>query len=373
MTKKRLPLFAVHPLQRPTFFFLHHATAYRHNGALLGFTIMKGVLMDYRTLGTSNVKVTPVALGAWAIGGWLWGGTDDKAALAGIARAIDLGMTTIDTAAVYGFGHSEKIVGQAIKGRRDEVQILTKFGQRWDTDKGSHIFQSQDNEGRPITIHRHAPREGVFYECENSLKRMGIDCVDLYQHHWPDPDTPIAETMEACATLLKQGKIRAVGVSNYTPAMLDEAIKVVPLASVQPPYSMLRRDIEADLVPWCLKHKVGILAYSPLQNGILTGKVPLDRKFPPTDLRSRSKFYTPENRKRINDFLKQLEPIAAKHKATVGQVVINWTIQQPGITTALVGVRNPAQAEENAGAVAFTLTAAETREIDAKVEALKLE
>jgi aryl-alcohol dehydrogenase-like predicted oxidoreductase len=333
----------------------------------------KGVFMELRTLGKSEVKITPVALGAWAIGGWLWGGTDDKAALEGIARAVDLGMTTLDTAAVYGFGHSEKLVGQAIRGRRDKVQILTKFGQRWDTDKGSHTFDTQDNEGRPITIHRHAPREGVFYECEQSLKRLGIDCIDLYQHHWPDPDTPIEETMDACRTLLKQGKIRAVGVSNYTVAMLEEAMKVVPLASVQPPYSMLRRDIEADLVPWCLKHGVGILAYSPLQNGILTGAVTMDRKFPPTDLRSRNKFYLPENRRRILAFLEKLKPIATRHKATLGQVVIRWTIQQPGITCALVGVRSAPQAEENAGAMGFALSTQEIAEINGPLAELKLE
>ena len=329
--------------------------------------------MELRTLGTSNLKITPVALGAWAIGGWLWGGTDDKAALEGIAKAIDLGMTTIDTADVYGFGHSEKIVGQAIKGKRQKVQLLTKFGQRWDTDKGSHTFESQDNEGRPITIHRHASKEGVFYECENSLKRLGTDVIDLYQHHWPDPDTPIEETMDACRTLLKQGKIRAVGVSNYTIEMMEGAMKVVPLASLQPPYSMLRRDIETEIVPWCLGHKVGILAYSPLQNGILTGKVPMDRKFPPTDLRSRSKFYLPGNRKKILGYLEELKPIAKRHSATLGQVVINWTLQQPGITCALVGVRSAPQAEENSGATAFMLSAAEIAEINGYLGELKLE
>ena len=329
--------------------------------------------MEYRTLGASQVKVTPVALGAWAIGGWLWGGTDDKAALEGIAKAIDLGMTTIDTAAVYGFGHSEKIVGQAIKGKRQKVQVLTKFGQRWDTDQGSHTFETQDNEGRPITLHRHASRQGVLYECDQSLRCLGIDCIDLYQHHWPDPDTPIEETMDACATLLKQGKIRAVGVSNYTTAMMEEAMKVVPLASLQPPYSMLRRDIEAEIVPWCLKNGVGILAYSPLQNGILTGAVPMDRKFPPTDLRSRNKFYQPENRRRILAFLEDLRPIAARHGATLGQLVINWTMHRPGITCTLVGVRNAPQAEENAGAASFALTAEETKEINERLEALTLE
>jgi aryl-alcohol dehydrogenase-like predicted oxidoreductase len=329
--------------------------------------------MELRRLGKSDVQVTPVALGAWAIGGWLWGGTDDKAALEGIDRAIDLGMTTIDTAAVYGFGHSEKIVGQAIKGKRNKVQVLTKFGQRWDTDQGSHTFQTQDNEGRPITIHRHAPRKGVFYECENSLKRLGIDCIDLYQHHWPDPDTPIEETMDACAALLKQGKIRAVGVSNYTVAMMEEAMKVVPLASTQPPYSMLRRDIESDLVPWCLANNVGILAYSPLQNGILTGAVTMDRVFPPTDLRSRNKFYLPENRRRILAFLDEIRPLAARHDATVGQLVINWTMNRPGITSSLVGVRSAPQAEENTGAASFALTAEEMKEINERLAELRLE
>jgi aryl-alcohol dehydrogenase-like predicted oxidoreductase len=329
--------------------------------------------MEFRKLGKSDVQVTPVALGAWAIGGWLWGGTDDKAALEGIARAIDMGMTTIDTAAVYGFGHSEKIVGQAIKGKRQKVQVLTKFGQRWDTDQGSHTFETQDNDGKPITIHRHAPRKGVFYECENSLRRLGVDCIDLYQHHWPDPDTPIEETMDACASLLKQGKIRAVGVSNYTVTMMEEAMKVVPLASTQPPYSMLRRDIEADLAPWCIENDVGILAYSPLQNGILTGAVTMDRVFPPTDLRSRNKFYQPENRRRILGFLDEIRPIAARHEATVGQLVINWTFHRPGITCALVGVRSAPQAEENAGAAEFALTEAETTEINARLEELKLQ
>jgi aryl-alcohol dehydrogenase-like predicted oxidoreductase len=329
--------------------------------------------MELRELGASGVKVTPVALGAWAIGGWLWGGTDDAAALAGIDRAVDLGMTTIDTAAVYGFGHSEEIVGRAVKGKRDRVQLLTKFGMRWDTDKGRDYFDSEDLQGRPIRIMKYGGAESVIEECERSLRRLGTDHIDLYQHHWPDVSTPVEETMAACAKLLKQGKIRAVGVSNYTPEMMDEACAVVPLASNQPPYSMLRRDIEADVIPYCLKHQVGLLAYSPLQNGILAGRVPLDRKFPPTDIRAYSPFYTPENRRRILAFLKELEPIAHAHLASLGQVVINWTIQQPGITSALVGVRNPAQAEENAGAAAFMLTKEEIAAIDTLLAGLTLE
>lgn len=328
--------------------------------------------MEYRELGAGGLKVPVVCVGAWAAGGWLWGGTDDEAALAAISRAIDLGMTAIDTAPVYGFGHSEELVGQAIRGRRDRVQILTKFGLRWDLAKGTQHFETQDLEGRPVTIYKYASRQSVLEECERSLRRLGIDCIDLYQHHWPDESTPIEETMDACAQLLKQGKVRAVGVSNYTVEMLERARKVVPLASDQPPYSMLRRDIERDVVPYCLRHGIGILAYSPLQNGILTGRVTMERQFPATDLRSRSRYYTPENRRRVLEFLDRLRPIAEAHRATLAQVVINWTIHRPGITAALVGVRKVEHAEEAAGAANFTLSAKETRQIDALLETLTL-
>ena len=238
--------------------------------------------MQRRQLGTSDVQVTPVALGAWAIGGWLWGGTDDEAAVAGVQKAIDLGMTTIDTAPVYGFGHSEQVVGRAIAGRRDQVWILTKFGLRWDLPPGEGVghYDTQDLDGHPIRVSKYAAADSVVAECEASLARLGVDCIDLYQHHWPDPAHPIEETMGACARLLEQGKIRAVGVSNYTPEMMDEARKVVPLAASQPPYSMVRRGIEADVIPYCMAGGIGILAYSPLQNGILTGKVTMDRAFP---------------------------------------------------------------------------------------------
>ena len=329
--------------------------------------------MEYRQLGTTGLKITEVALGAWAIGGWLWGGTDEKQAVAGIQTAVDLGMTSLDTAPMYGFGLSEELVGRAIKGRRDKVQVLTKFGLRWDAASGTFYFDTQDPRGRPVKVYKWGGAKSVFEECEASLRRLGIDYIDLYQHHWPDESTPIEETMDACSKLLKQGKIRAVGVSNYTIEMMEAARKVVPLASDQPPYSMLKREIEKDVVPWCVEHKVGLVVYSPLQNGILAGKVPPDRKFGEGDLRTWSHFYTPENRRRILVFLDGLRPIAESHRATVAQVVINWTIHRPGITCALVGVRNPDQARENAGAASFKLTEAETRQVDAALAELKLE
>jgi aryl-alcohol dehydrogenase-like predicted oxidoreductase len=329
--------------------------------------------MEYRRLGRSEGKVSAVALGAWAIGGWLWGGMDDAKAVAGIQKAIDLGMTTIDTAAVYGFGHSEEIVGRAIAGRRDKIQILTKFGLRWDLAKGTQYFDTTRPDGQPVRLYKYGGAESVAEECEQSLRRLGVEAIDLYQHHWPDPSTPVEETMEACAKLLKAGKIRAVGVSNYSPELMERAQRVVPLASDQPPYSMVRRGVEADVLPWCIEHKVGVLVYSPLQNGILSGRVTMDREFPPDDLRSRNPYYKKENRRRILGFLEKIRPIAETHGASLAQLVINWTIHRPGVTAALVGVRNPQQAEENARAAAFRLTAEETSEINARLNALELE
>jgi len=334
--------------------------------------------MEYRQLGTSDVQVTPVALGAWAIGGWMWGGTDDSDALAAIKTAIDRGMTTIDTAPAYGFGHSESIVGQAIQNRRDQVQILTKFGIRWDLDpaegKGTPFFDTNDLAGNPVTLVKYGGRESVVAECEASLQRLGVETLDLFQHHWPDANTPIAETMEACRELLEQGKIRAVGVSNYSPEQMDEARKVVPLASDQPPYSMLRRGIETDVVPYCRAHDVGILAYSPLQNGILTGKVTMDRTFPDDDLRAHEPYYKQENRKRILDFLqKTIRPIAEQHEATIAQIVIAWTMHRPGITCALVGCRNPQQADDNARAGEIELTGEQRQRITDALDGLALD
>ncbi len=287
-------------------------------------------------------------------------------------------MTTIDTAPVYGFGRSEEIVGRAIEGRRDQVQILTKFGLRWDldpdADMGTHFFDTQDLDGNPVRLVKCGARQSVIAECEASLRRLGVETIDLFQHHWPDESTPIAETMGACAALLEQGKIRAVGVSNYSPAQIEEARQVLPLASDQPPYSMLRRDIETDVVPYCREHAVGILAYSPLQNGILSGKVTPDRTFPESDLRSSDPYYEQANRKRILDFLEEtVRPIADRHEATVAQIVIAWTIRQPGITCALVGCRKPEHAEDNARSAAVELTGEETERITDDLDGLSLE
>ena len=329
--------------------------------------------MEYRQLGKSELKVSAGALGTWAIGGWMWGGTDDEAAVAAIRSAIDAGMTSIDTAPVYGFGHSEEVVGQAVKGKRDKVLLLTKYCLVWDKEEGEFFFECKDDRGLARRVYRLARKDSVINECEQSLRRLGTDCIDLYQCHWRDPTTPVEETMEAMDRLLKAGKIRAAGVSNFTAEEIEACFSVFPLASDQPPYSMVKRDIEKDVLPWCREHKVGILAYSPLQLGLLTGKLTMDREFPADDQRSGSPYFRPGNRRKVIEFAEQLRPIASAHGATVAQLVINWTIRQPGITAALVGARNPRQAAENAAAADLQFGGEEIQQIEELLAGLKLE
>ncbi len=329
--------------------------------------------MEYRQLGGSDVKVSAVTLGTWAIGGWMWGGTDGEQAIAAIQAAIDAGMTSIDTAPMYGFGLSEEIVGKAIAGRRDQVQILTKFGMRWDLEEGQFWFKTKMFDGKEVPVYRCAKAHSIVEECERSLKRLGVDCIDVYQCHWPDNTTEVAETMAAAGRLLKDGKIRAIGVSNFAVEEIAAAAKVPPLASDQPPFSMLRRDIEADVLPYCRDNNIGVVVYSPLHLGLLTGKVTMDREFTGDDQRANSPYYRPANRKKVLDFLEQIRPIAEAHNATLAQLVINWTIHRPGITAALVGARNPQQAVENAAAAGFVLTDEQTRQIDQLLDGLQLD
>lgn len=330
--------------------------------------------MEYRTIGNSDLKLSVVTFGAWAAGGWMWGGTKQNNAVEAIRAAYDLGVTSIDTAPVYGQGLSEKIVGEAVKELpRDQVQILTKYGLRWDIEQGEYYFSSQDNDGNDIDIYRYASKESVIEECERSLKRLGTDYIDLYQIHWPDSTTPIAETMEAIEQLKIEGKIREAAVCNYNADQLREADKHTNILSDQVPYSMLRRDIEEELVPYCREHGKSILAYSPLQRGLLTGKMEPGQDFAEGDARAGSTYYTDENIARVNQFLKEIRPIAEEHNATLAQLVIQWTISQPGITIALVGARNPEQSTQNARAAEIKLTEEEFSFINQKLDNLTLQ
>lgn len=330
--------------------------------------------MEYRKIGNSDLEVSVVTFGAWAAGGWMWGGTERSDAVKAIRESYDLGVTSIDTAPVYGQGTSEEIVGEAIKGiARDKVQILTKYGLRWDTTKGQFFFSSFDNSGKSINLHRYAGKESIIRECEESLRRLGTDYIDLYQIHWADPTTPIQETMEAVAKLIQDGKVRYAGVCNYNVEQLAEARKYVNLVSNQVPYSMVKRDIEEDVVPYVLENGLSVLAYSPLERGLLTGKMKPGYKFGEGDHRAGVPYFRDENIKRTNDFLEKIKPLADEKNVSLGQLVIRWTVEQPGITIALVGARNAEQAIQNAKAMDLKLSAEEIGFITGELNKLKLE
>lgn len=321
----------------------------------------------------TDVKITPLTFGAWAIGGWFWGGAEEKESIRAIESAIDSGMTTIDTAPVYGFGQSEEFVGKAIRGKRSQVEILTKFGIVWDKKtKHLHFENTRDNFGNSISLYRLGTKENVVKECEDCLKRLKTDYIDLFQQHWPDNFTPVEETMEALEILKTQGKIRAGGVSNYSVEQMAEAEKYFKLTSNQVPYSMIFRDIETELVPHCIENNKAIIVYSPLQRGILTGKITPGYVFNEGDHRPTTPFYKEPNLSKINRFLTEIKPIADRKNASLAQLVINWTLNQPGITCVLVGARNEIQVAENIKAAELVISTAEMDEINSKLNNLQL-
>jgi aryl-alcohol dehydrogenase-like predicted oxidoreductase len=303
----------------------------------------------------------------------MWGGSDKKDAIKAIHASLDHGISSIDTAPIYGFGQSEKLVGEAIRGKRDSCEILTKAGMRWEGTKGEYFFTTQDNSGIQREIYKYSGRESIIAECEESLRRLGTDYIDLYQIHWPDLTTPIEEPMEAFRILMDQGKIRAAGVSNYSVEQMEKASEVIELSSNQVPYSMVRREIEEDIVPWCLENNCGILAYSPLQRGVLTGKITPDYPFAPGDSRPETPHFQINNIIRINTFLEEIKPLAEEKGASLSQLVIAWTLRQPGITVALVGARSQEQVHQNADALELSLSDEEVEDIGRKLEKVHLE
>lgn len=326
--------------------------------------------MRTRPLGPSGIDASVVGLGAWAIGGWMWGGTDEETSIRAIHAALDSGVNLIDTAAIYGFGLSEEIVGKAIRDRRDRVVLATKCAMVCDPTVGKTRFRSTAQGPNPnghITINVYAGPDSVRRELEASLKRLGTDHVDLYQTHWQDETTPIADTVGALMELKEQGKIRAIGACNATAAQLAEYRAAGGLDSDQERFSMIDRQIEADQLPFCREHGIAVLAYSPLGRGLLTGKVGPERKFPPGDLRLADPRFMQRNREKIAGMLDKFRPIADAHGLTLAQLVIAWTLHQPGITHALCGARNPEQAQENAAAGDVELSADELATIDGAI------
>lgn len=313
-----------------------------------------------REIGHSGMRASAVGLGTWAIGGWMWGGTDEAVSVRAIEASIDAGISLIDTAPAYGLGRSEELVGQAIAGKRDRVVIATKCGLNWRSGKGNHFFEE---DGKPV--HRYLGADGIAHEVEQSLKRLGTDHIDLYITHWQDPTTPIAETMEALLRLKEQGKIRAIGASNVSPEDLAAYLATGQLDAIQERYSMLDMGLAETLLPVTRPAGVSTLSYSSLALGLLTGKVSATRVFEGDDQRAADPRFSPENRQHAADFAAALTPLADQHSASVAQLVIAWTLQQPGITFALCGARDPAQALDNAAAARLRLDKADLARIDA--------
>ncbi|PIF71350.1 aldo/keto reductase [Flavobacterium sp. 2] len=328
--------------------------------------------MEYRKLGNSELELSTITYGAFAIGGNMWGGNEKKDSIDSVRASIDHGVTTIDTAPFYGFGLSEEMIGEAIKSYdRSKVQLLTKFGLVWDgsnNGKGDFFFDADDN-GKKVPIYKYSSKNNVIKEIEESLKRLQTDYIDLLQIHWPDSTTPISETMEAVEILLQQGKIRAFGVSNYAVSQIQEAQKTVQIASNQVAYSMLNKSIETDLLPFTIAENIGIIAYSPMERGLLTGKYFTDGKLKEND--HRNGYFGKFDLQQVKTLVEELSSLANSKHISISQLVLRWTTLQKGISIVLAGARNAEQAISNAKAMDFDLSVSELEFINQAISKLK--
>ncbi len=307
--------------------------------------------MEYRQLGSSDLNVSAIGYGAWGIGGGpFWNTEGEDNSIRSIEKAIDLGINFFDTAPVYGFGYSEELLGKALQSKRKDVIIATKCGLRWEKEALK-------------AIEKRATEESILEEIDLSLKRLCTDYIDLYQVHWPDENTPIEETMNTLLQIQKEGKVRYIGVSNYSVDQMKESLKYGKIVSLQPMYSMLERDIEQERLPFCIDNNIGIICYSPLASGVLTGKYDENTKF--KDWRGQGIIGNFTGDVYISHIkkVKQIEKIAQKHDKTLAQLAINWLLHQRGVTTAIVGVKNPDQVEQNIGAVGWDIPDGDLEEI----------
>ncbi|MCX6091092.1 MAG: aldo/keto reductase [Candidatus Atribacteria bacterium] len=311
--------------------------------------------MRTRQLGWTDLHLTVIGFGAWAIGGggWKfgWGPQDDSESIHAIHQALDLGVNWIDTAAVYGLGHSEEIVGRAIKGLPKRPIIASKCSLVWD-DKGDILYVQK--------------KESIRREVEASLKRLGIDVIDLYQIHWPIPDPDIEEGWETLVRLKEEGKIRFAGVSNFSVSQMRRIQTSGRIASLQPPYSMLKRDVEDDILPFCGKNAIGVVVYSPMQKGLLTGKITTERakNFPPDDHRRQDPDFMEPLLSINGEFVKKLETLAQDQGKTVAQLSLAWVLRRPELTSAIVGARRPSQVEETVLAGDWVLSSEDIQAVD---------
>lgn len=317
-----------------------------------------------RRLGRTDMQITPVGLGAWAIGGgdWAvgWGDQEDSQSIAAIRHAVERGINWIDTAAIYGLGHSEEVVRAALKEmpQSERPLIFTKCGLRW--DENNHMAPPQ-NVGRP---------ESIRAECEASLKRLGVERIDLYQMHWPARDgTPIADYWGALLDLKREGKVRAVGLSNHNVAQLEAAEKIGHVDTLQPPFSAIRREFAANELPWCVAHDTGVIVYSPMQSGLLTGTFTAERakKLPANDWRSRNAEFTGDKLKANLALAATIKAVGEKHGSDAASAAIAWTLAWPGVSGAIVGARSPEQVDGWIDAARLDLTQADLQEIAATI------
>jgi aryl-alcohol dehydrogenase-like predicted oxidoreductase len=305
--------------------------------------------MKTRQLGKTDIEITPIGLGAWAMGGG-WGPQDDNESIATIKHALELGINWIDTAAVYGQGHSEEVVGKAIKGR-EKPYIFTKCSLVWD-DKGE--------------IHNSLKAQSIRREVEASLKRLGIDVIDLYQIHWPNPDPDIEEGWSTMADLKREGKVRAIGVSNFNIEQMQRAQRIAPIDSLQPPYSLIRPQAANDVLKYCQEQQIGVIVYSPMASGLLSGTMTKERieGLPDDDWRKRDSEFQEPRLSRNLELEKLLSDIGFPHNVTAGEVAVGWVLSNPAVTGAIVGARSPRQIEQMVGGAEFRLSESELAEIE---------
>ncbi len=317
--------------------------------------------MQTRPLGNSGLQFSAIGLGTWAMGGggyqFGWGPQDDQESIAAVHRALELGINWIDTAPAYGLSHCEEVVGQALKGLQERPLVATKCGRVWDHQR---------------QLSARLKRHSIQTEIEDSLRRLGVDVIDLYQMHWPQPDEDIEEGWQTVADLIRQGKVRHGGVCNFSVAQLERIRSIHPVASLQPPYSLLNRAVETELLSYCAAHKIGIVAYSPMQKGLLTDKFSRAwvEQLPSNDhRRNDAQFKEPRLAANL-DFVDGLRRIAQRHQRSVAQLAIAWVLRRPEVTSAIVGARRPSQIEATVGAADWQLSAENIKAIDVLVEGL---
>ncbi len=310
--------------------------------------------MELRKLGNTDFEITPVGLGAWAIGGsgykFGWGPQDDQDSINTIHRALDAGINWIDTAAVYGLGHSEEVVGRALKGISHKPYVFTKAARVWKEDG---------------TIYDDQSAAGVRQQIENSLRRLQVDVIDLMQFHWPRPEDQLEEGWETLAKLQQEGKLRYIGVSNYSVAQMERILPIAPISSLQPPYSIIRPDVENEILPFCARNNIGVIVYSPMQSGLLTGAMSKERvkSLPTDDWRPNNPQFQEPRLSRNLALADLLTEIGKPHGRTTGEVAIAWTLRRPEVTAAIVGARHPGQIDGIIGAMNFRLSGAEIQQI----------